>query len=214
MGRIVKNILLALLLVVSFGTSSARAEITASDFKSTSLEHEGIKFYTDDRLIVSAYEALIDKKKIDELRLSDHSHSNDEMREKIDEYFESHGCELAGTGDIFVDAGLDSKVDPYFLAAISIIESTGGNHCVREHNAWGRKAGGANGNKYNRISANGWCTWNSWDDAIHDEADYISRVYLDQGRTTVLSIARKYCPPTSSTWRSNVSRVQNEIADL
>lgn len=172
-----------------------------------------LKFYSDDILIAQYYKTKKQQEQIDDLRLASHSHSVEEMAENIDDYFKEHGCELAGYGDTFVDAGLESRVDPYFLAAISIIESTGGNHCVREHNAWGRKAGGKNGDKYNRISSNGWCTWPSWEDAIHDEADYIARVYLDEGRTSVHSIARKYCPPTSSSWAANVSKVKANIAD-
>ena len=173
-----------------------------------------VTFYSDDLLITQSYAKMQEDELIDELRLANHEHDRVEMRYNINRYFERHGCALAGQGDAFVDAGLESNVDPYFVAAISIIESTGGNHCVREHNAWGRKAGGANGSKYNRINSNGWCSWNSWDDAIHDEADYLARVYLDQGRTTVSSIARKYCPPTASSWRSNVRRVQDDMAGL
>lgn len=168
-------------------------------------------FYSDDILIANCYHAKKEEEMIDNLRLADHSHSKKEMAKNIDEYFENNNCELAGYGETFVEAGLESQVDPYFLASISVIESTGGNHCVRRHNAWGRKAGGANGDKFERISANGWCTWPSWELAIRDEADYISRVYLDQGRTNVYSIARKYCPPTAGNWASNVRRVQRNM---
>ena len=168
-------------------------------------------FYSDDILIADCYHKQKEKELIDGLRLADHSHSKREMIENINDYFEDNNCELAGYGEAFVNAGLESQVDPYFLASISVIESTGGNHCVRDYNAWGRKAGGANGDKFGRISSNGWCTWPSWELAIRDEADYISRVYLDQGRTNVYSIARKYCPPTAGSWAHNVKRVQRQM---
>lgn len=172
-----------------------------------------MKFYSDDIMIEHYYKNKKEQEQIDDLRLASHSHSAQEMAVNIDNYYRKHGCKLAGYGKTFVDAGIKSKVDPYFLASISIIESTGGNHCVRRHNAWGRKAGGKNGDKFNRISSNGWCTWPTWEDAIHDEADYISRVYLDEGRNTIYSIAKKYCPPTASEWAANVSKVKENIAN-
>lgn len=194
------------LLVSSFGTN-----VKAADLFNTVSNPNQMTFYSDDIMIAHCYNKKKEKEEIKSLRLARHEDSKEDMIENIDSYFRKHGCELAGYGEAFVNAGLENKVDPYFLAAISIIESTGGNHCVREHNAWGRKAGGANGDKFNRISDNGWCTWPSWELAIRDEADYIARVHLNQGRTTVYSIARKYCPPTASSWAANVRRVQSQM---
>ena len=194
--------------------ASCLTPFQATDFSETTGSLDELTFYSEDNDILECYRQIQEEKQIEGLRLANHSDSKEEIRSNIDKYFERHGCALAGQGKAFVDAGIESNVDPYFIAAISIIESTGGNHCVRRHNAWGRKSGGKNGAKFGRINANGWCSWDSWENAIRDESDYIARIYLDQGRTNAYSIARKYCPPTASSWRRNVTRVQNEMASL
>ena len=134
------------------------------------------------------------------LRLSITNDSREEMIRKLNRFWAGHG--LAGQGEAAVNAGIRHNIDPYILAAISMTESTGGDYNAGSHNAWGRKASGG-----------GWCNWGSWSEALDNEAAYLANNYLDRGITSLSSIARIYCPPTSGHWCSEVLQHQREVAN-
>lgn len=58
---------------------------------------------------------------------------------KIDAYFAQRNLPLAGHGKDFVEAADQYGFDPYVLAGIGMIESTGGKHACKtvSYNAWG-----------------------------------------------------------------------------
>ena len=62
----------------------------------------------------------------------------EDRAKKIDQYFEDHGMPLAGYGDEFVAAADRYEIDWRVLAAISVIESTGGKQmCGNNPFGWG-----------------------------------------------------------------------------
>lgn len=134
------------------------------------------------------------------LRLAITNDSREEMIRKLNRFWAGHG--LAGQGEAAVNAGIRHNIDPYILAAISMTESTGGDYNAGSHNAWGRKSSGG-----------GWCNWGSWSEALDNEAAYLANNYLDRGITSLSSIARIYCPPTSGHWCSEVLQHQREVAN-
>lgn len=133
------------------------------------------------------------------LRLATHNDDYDTMIRKINSMLSGKG--MAGQGVHIVNAGLANNIDPYFITAISMTESTGGTYTIRPYNAWGRKARGG-----------GWMTWGSWEEAIHNQAQYLAKNYLNIGLTSLESIGRKYCPPTYMDWARKVRGFQNQTA--
>lgn len=133
------------------------------------------------------------------LRLATHNDDYDTMIRKINSMLSGKG--MAGQGVHIVNAGLAQNIDPYFITAISMTESTGGTFTIRPYNAWGRKARGG-----------GWMTWGSWEEAIHNQAQYLAKNYLNIGLTSLESIGRKYCPPTYMDWARKVRGFQNQTS--
>lgn len=111
---------------------------------------------------------------------------NDFIKEwgpRIDKNLE--GKTLHGYGNIFAEAAYDNHIHPAFSQAISIVESTGGDHCFREHNAWGWGNSG----------------WDSWEEAIKAHAKGLAEGY---GEIPTEEGAQKYCPPTWEDWYQQV----------
>ncbi len=134
------------------------------------------------------------------LRLAIHNDDYDTMIRKVNSFLAGKG--MSGQGVHVVNAGLANNVDPYFIAAISMTESTGGTYTVRPYNAWGRKARGG-----------GWMTWSNWEEAIHNQAAYLAKNYLNIGLTSLESIGKKYCPPTYKDWARKVGSFQRQVAN-
>lgn len=132
------------------------------------------------------------------LRLANHSHDKQTMIEHINRFYA--GTPMAGTGDSAVDAGIQYNVDPYAIAAISKTESGRGAHCANSNNPFGRKAIGG-----------GYMAWGSFSEALHDEASYLARVYLNKGLTNWDTIGHVYCE--TGGWASTNRSYQNEIRD-
>ena len=134
------------------------------------------------------------------LRLSIHNDDYDTMVRKVNSMLAGKG--MAGQGVHIVNAGIANNIDPYIITAISMTESTGGTYTIRPYNAWGRRARGG-----------GWMTWSNWEEAIHNQAQYLANNYLDRGLTTLESIGRKYCPPTYKQWANKVRSFQIQTAN-
>lgn len=113
-----------------------------------------------------------------------------EWGSRLDNYLS--GSPLSGYGETFASAAYDYNIDPRFSAAISCIESSKGAYCFRPHNAWGW------GNS----------SWSSWEEAIVAHAKGLASGY---GYTVSEAVAKKYCPPTWSSWYSNVSSEMSKI---
>lgn len=133
------------------------------------------------------------------LRLAIHNDDYDTMVRKVNSMLAGKG--MAGQGVHVVNAGIANNIDPYIITAISITESTGGTYTIRPYNAWGRK------------TRTGWMSWSNWEEAIHNQAQYLANNYLNIGLTTLESIGKKYCPPTYKDWANKVRRYQIQTAN-
>lgn len=134
------------------------------------------------------------------LRLATHDDSYDEMIRKINTKLANYP--MHDLGKTIVDAGIKYNVDPYFITAIAIHESSAGKHMINTNNPFGRK------------SINGWMAWGSFEEAIYDQAAYLDRMYLSRGLDTIDRISVVYCPPTASDWANKKHNTVNEIAHL
>lgn len=134
------------------------------------------------------------------LRLSITNDSKTTMINKINRFFE--GTPMEGLGSAFVNAGIQNNIDPYFVAAITMQESSGGEFVGNSHNAWGRKALGG-----------GWMSFDSWRDGIFNESKYLATNYLDEGLNSIHSISYKYCPEPRAQWEAGVTGFQRQIAN-
>lgn len=100
---------------------------------------------------------------------ADFSLSQEEFVEKwgaaIDRFYEKFGAKagftppLSGQGEVMAKYAYEFEVDPRLCAAVSIVESSGGQHCIKPHNAWGW--GAADSDPYG-----GAASWDSWEEAI------------------------------------------------
>lgn len=135
------------------------------------------------------------------IRLAKHNDSYDEMVRKVNAILANRP--MRGLGKTIVDAGLQYNVDPYFIAAIAIHESGAGQNMINTNNPFGRRAKGG-----------GWMAWNSFEEAIYNQANYLSYRYLDRGLNTIEKISRVYCPPTAADWARKKHATTSQIAGL
>jgi len=114
--------------------------------------------------------------------------------ENIRKYLSKRGAPLAANAQDFVEAAQKYGIDYRLVAAISIIESSGGLHNFKPYNAWG---------------------WGSYSFKNFKEGIYtVSKGlggYYSRGLDTPKEISVYYCPPSASSWASKVSYVMNQI---
>lgn len=122
------------------------------------------------------------------------STSNQIKIENIRKYLIKRNSPLADYAKEFVDAANTYGIDYRLVAAISIIESSGGIHCFRTYNAWGWGKSG----------------FDSWEDGIWAVSKGLGKYYAG-GRDTPEKIATRYCPPNAVKWGNNVSYIMNQI---
>jgi peptidoglycan DL-endopeptidase CwlO len=103
------------------------------------------------------------------------------MIDRLENYLA--GSPLEGQGRKIYLASVDSSVDPVMVAAMANLESSKGRYLAGRYNPFGRKAVGG-----------GWMQFSSFEAAIENQAVYLRRYYLDEGRNTPESIAAKYAP--------------------
>ena len=104
--------------------------------------------------------------------------------ERINNYLA--GTALSGYGYTFATAAYDCGVDPRWSPAISCVESSCGEYCFADHNAWGW----------------GDVDWPDWETAIWGHVSGLASGY---GYTNSYSAAATYCPPNASFWYERVS---------
>ncbi len=114
--------------------------------------------------------------------------------DKIRKYLSGRNSPLADYAEEFVKAANYYGIDYNLVAAISIIESSGGLHCFRTYNAWGWGSSG----------------FDSWTDGIWSVSKGLGK-YYSSGLDTPKEIAYRYCPPSASSWGSKVSYVMGVI---
>lgn len=138
-------------------------------------------------------------KPVGTLRLANHNHDRKTMIDHINRFYT--GTPMEGTGEDAVDAGMENNIDPYALAAISATESTCGKACASPHNPFGRKDTGCRG----------YIAWDSFSEALHNEAHYLVKYYLNEGLTDWYSIGHKYCE--TDGWANSNMSFQAKIRD-
>ncbi|MDY0097369.1 MAG: hypothetical protein RBS01_03410 [Candidatus Dojkabacteria bacterium] len=116
--------------------------------------------------------------------------------ENIRKYLSKRGAPLAANAKDFVEAADMYGIDYRLVAAISIIESSGGLHNFKPYNAWG---------------------WGSYSFKNFKEGIYtVSKGlggYYSRGLDTPKEISVYYCPPSASAWASKVTYVMNLIGE-
>jgi hypothetical protein len=119
---------------------------------------------------------------------------------KVHGFLLSRGSPLAPKAEFLVRTADKFGLDYRLVAAISIIESSGGKFAYRPYNAWGW--GGA----VNPF------TFSSWEDAIYTVSLGLSR-YASSGLVTPAQIAPRYNPHTPQHWSRKVASVMEQIAN-
>jgi hypothetical protein len=163
--------------ILAQSTSRERAVVYAGEIENT--EHINIEE-------INATEKTLSKEEIE---------FNKKVK-RINKYLSNRNAPLAKYAQEFVKAADHYDIDYRLVAAISIIESGGGEHTFKPYNAWGWGKSG----------------FKSWKDGIWTVSKGLSKYYAS-GRTTPRTIAPSYCPPTADAWASKVSYVMNVISN-
>ena len=121
--------------------------------------------------------------------------------EAVDNYLVSKTSPLAQHGQTFLDQGKYWRVDPRLVVAIAGAETTFGTRgeCSKVFNAW---------NWFN----NGPCpgsSFPSWDDGIRVVTKFMRISYLNDHKTTITLIRKKYCADQCDDWIRNVTLFYN-----
>lgn len=115
---------------------------------------------------------------------------------KVYTYLKGRNSPLASEAEYLVKMADKFDLDYRLIAAISIIESSGGINTYRPYNAWGW--GGAE-NAY---------TFKSWKESIYTVSRGLGR-YKEGGRITPQQIAPRYNPHTPDDWARKVTYVMS-----
>lgn len=119
------------------------------------------------------------------------------------------------TADFF-EAGERYEVDSYLLMAVAILESGGGQSVPPDSfNPFGRVCGKG----YDCVSARDattekslrWIKFESWKEAIFDEAKYLKEHYYDLGFNTIELIGSKYAE--DKNWAKKIRAIISKIKD-
>ena len=124
-----------------------------------------------------------------------------EWAPRLDAYLA--GTPLANQGENFAKSAWKYNIDPRWSAAISRIESSNGQYCIRPHNAWGW--GAADPHPYGLASE-----WGSWEEAIDAHSRGLSQGY---GYTITIRGAKTYCPPNWQLWYNTTLDQMGQIRD-
>ena len=114
----------------------------------------------------------------------------------IRKFLEGKNSPLAAYAEDLVDAAREYGIDYRLVAAISIVESSGGLYNFRPYNAWGWGKSG----------------FENWKDAIWSVSKGLGNYYA-KGLDTPYEIGRVYCPPSSDSWSRKVSSLMRKIGE-
>ncbi|NDJ79136.1 MAG: hypothetical protein GYB65_23040, partial [Chloroflexi bacterium] len=131
------------------------------------------------------------------------SHAQDDsLAGEINDYLVNEGSPLAGLGTLLVNSGQAFDVDPRLVVAIAGAETNyGQNGCgvAPSYNAWNwfPNDGGCEANRFESYAA-----------AAGAVTEGLRALYLDQGYTSISSLASAYPSDTNaSTWASQVQQI-------
>jgi hypothetical protein len=168
--------------------------IEGQDILAQSTSRESAVVYANE--IESIEQINIEDINVTEKTLSKKEIEFNKKVEKIKKYLSNKGSPLSKYAEEFVKAADYYNIDYRLVAAISIVESSGGKYTFKPYNAWGWGKSG----------------FKSWKDGIWSVSEGLSKYYAS-GRTTPQSIAPSYCPPNAKAWASKVSYVMNAISN-
>lgn len=128
----------------------------------------------------------------------------EELGEKLNRHL-GDDC-VAGKGPLIAQLCLETGVDPYIAVAIILHETGCGTKCSNLarycNNVGGQKGSpGCNGGSFKKFD--------TLDDGIKGFINNLSKNYFSQGRTTVETIAPKYCE--GNTWAGKINYFVNKI---
>lgn len=115
--------------------------------------------------------------------------------EIISNYLMKKQSPLSQLGGVFVDSGRGHDVDPRLIIAIAGAETTFGKHLCAPFNAWNWIG--------SRPCAE--ASFPSWEHGIRTVTKSIRRYYLQQERTTIPLIGKKYCAESCTNWERLVT---------
>lgn len=134
------------------------------------------------------------------------------MANRINIYLSKRGALCAGYGRVFVDAGKRTGVNPLLVIGISGSESTvftNGNLIHSNYNGMGMRGNQPQINI--QAGENGYCSWNSWEEAINGYFDFIDSYWADAQRP---EDCHGYCASgtgVGTNWNRTASAVMEEI---
>ncbi|MCW2928630.1 MAG: Cell wall-associated glycosyl hydrolase [Thermoleophilia bacterium] len=120
----------------------------------------------------------------------------------LDDYLESKGSPMAGSGEDFVKAGVEFEIDPRLVVAIAGAESYFGIETCAPFNAWGWGC------------PNGPARFTSWGHGFRTVTKGLRENYVDSGLTSVGELHLRYAPPNAENdptnlnyaWPNNVAK--------
>lgn len=132
--------------------------------------------------------------------------------EGIDDYIKTlqPRSPLNGMGNLFVDSGVGSGVNPAFIVALAQKESqfgTAGWAAENANNPFGRTASSSQPQKTSP-TGRAWYSFSSFQEAIKEHGPYIKRVYLDKNAKTVEAIMERYAPRAENDTDKYISQVK------
>ncbi len=141
------------------------------------------------------------------------------LAEAINGYIRSRNpnSPLNGYGSDFVQAGRNFQVNPMLIVAHAQWETGFGKEGSGiekgSNNAFGRTATsdqpGIEAGKYK------WYKFESFQESIYGQASFMKRVYINQGKTDIVSYVNKYAPPNENDtvkYIKEITRIMNKIA--
>lgn len=156
-------------------------------------DHAGY-FNNENDTTLNNSEVILEENTIKETVVAVEDSVNKQKTENIRKYLSNRNSPLAEYAEEFVKAADEYGIDYRLVAAISIIESSGGQKCFRPYNAWGW----------------GKMTFDNFTDGIWTVSKGLGKYYAN-GLNTPQLIAPRYCPPNAVKWASNVQLVMNMI---
>ena len=155
--------------------------------------HEGMDIMF---LPLDEVERVLNESKFEELYVKTDPNFEEKV-ENVKKYMEGRGTPLADQARYIVIMANKFEIDYRIVAAISVIESSGGIHLYRPYNAWGW--GGSKG-----------FTFENWEHSIYVVSRGLGGYYA-RGENTPEKMAPRYNPHTPNEWSSKVRTVMNRI---
>ena len=122
---------------------------------------------------------------------------NQRKIENVKNFLLKRKSPLAEYAQEFVYAANEYGIDYRLVAAISIVESSGGIYNFSPYNAWGWGSYG----------------FDDWKNGIWSVSSGLATGYYARGLDTPYEIGRVYCPPSASSWAGKVTYLMNQIGE-